>query len=153
MGSSDRNVTRRVFLAAAGVSAAVTALPSRPQAAELTAAERNNLKLVTDFCDAWTVPIDWDKLGSFLAADCKFRPTHTTPLVEGRDAIIMMLRGFAGKATSCQFEVLDSWARGPIVVNDRIDRFALPDQNMDIPVAGVFHVIDGKFAEWSDYTF
>lgn len=153
MGTPDRNVTRRFFLTTAGISAAVTALPSRPQAAELTVTERNNIKLVTDFCNAWTVPIDWNQLGSFLAADCIFRPTQTTPLVEGRDAIIMMLRGFAEKATSCQFEVLDSWARGPIVVNDRIDRFTLPDQNMEIPVAGVFHVIDGKISEWSDYTF
>ena len=144
MGTPDRNVTRRVFLTTAGISATVTALPSRPQAVEFTAAERNNIKLVADFCAAWTVPIDWDKLGSFLAADCKFRPTQTTPLVEGRNAIIMMLRSF---------EVLDSWARGPIVANDRVDRFALPDQNMEIPVAGVFYVIDGKIAEWSDYTF
>jgi limonene-1,2-epoxide hydrolase len=153
MGTLDRNVTRRVFLTTAGISATVTALPSRPQAVEFTAAERNNIKLVADFCAAWTVPIDWDKLGSFLASDCKFRPTQTTPLVEGRNAIIMMLRSFAEKATSCQFEVLDSWARGPIVANDRVDRFELPDQNMEIPVAGVFYVIDGKIAEWSDYTF
>ena len=153
MGNSGRDVTRRGFLATAGISAAATVLPSRTDAATLTVAERDNLKLVTDFCTAWGVPIDWNKIGSFLAADCKFRPTQTTPLVEGRDAIIMMLRGFAEEATSCEFEVLDSWARGPIVVNDRVDRFDLPEQSMEVPVAGVFHVIDGKIAEWSDYTF
>ena len=57
------------------------------------------------------------------------------------------------KPRRAEFEVVDSWARGPLVVNDRVDRFTLPDQSMEIPVVGVFHMIDGKIAEWTDYTF
>ncbi len=148
-----RDVTRRAFLAASGTGAAALVLPTRLGAAELTAAEQANLKVVNDMCAAWAVPMDWDKVGAFLAADCKFRPTQTTPVIEGRDAIIAMLSGFIDGATSCEFEVIDSWARGPIVVNERVDRFALPERNMEFPVAGVFHLIDGKIAEWSDYTF
>ena len=153
MKSADSGTSRRIFLATAGAGAAALALPRGARAAALTAAEQANLQVVNDFCAAWGVPIDWSRLGSFLAPDCKFRPTQTTPMITGRDAIIEMLRGFADKASACEFEVVDSWARGPIVVNDRIDRFTLPDQSMDIPVAGVFHLIDGKIAEWSDYTF
>ena len=153
MQNTNSGTSRRVFLAAAGGGAAALALPRGVRAAALTAAEQANLQVVNDFCAAWGVPLDWDRLGSFLAPDCVFRPTQTTPVITGRDNIVKMLRDFAGNATACEFEVVDSWARGPLVVNDRVDRFTLPDQSMDIPVAGVFHLIDGKIAEWSDFTF
>ena len=153
MQNTNSGTSRRVFLAAAGGGAAALALPRGVRAAALTAAEQANVQVVNDFCAAWGVPLDWDRLGSFLAPDCVFRPTQTTPVITGRDNIVKMLRDFAGNATACEFEVVDSWARGPLVVNDRVDRFTLPDQSMDIPVAGVFHLIDGKIAEWSDFTF
>ena len=153
MDIASRYPTRRTFLTAAGAGTLAAALPRRLRAAEPTAAEQANLDLVNGFCAGWTVPIDWDKLGAALAADCKFRPTQTMPVVEGRDAIIAVLQGFAREATAAEFEVVDSWARGPVVVNDRIDRFALPGNNMEVPVVGVFHVVDGKIAEWSDFTF
>ena len=153
MTHSDDILTRRGFLAVGGAGVGAVALAPRIWAAAPTASEQANLDVVNAFCAAWGVPLDWDRLGSFLATECKFRPSQTTPVIEGRDAIIGMLRDFAGTANSCEFEVLDSWARGPIVVNERVDRFALPDQSMEFPVAGVFHLIDGKIAEWSDYTF
>ena len=40
-----------------------------------------------------------------------------------------------------------------MVVNDRVDRFVLPDRSLDIPVVGVFHLIDDKVAEWTDFVF
>ena len=92
-------------------------------------------------------------MAAFLTADCIYRPTQTMDPITGPDAIVGMLRGFAGNASASEFEVVDTWARGPVVVNDRIDRFTLPDQSMEIPVVGVFHMIDGKIAEWTDFTF
>ncbi len=153
MNVADRYFTRRTFMTAAGAGTLAAALPRRLGAAEPTAAERANIELVNGFCAGWKVPLDWDRLGAALAADCRFRPTQTMPVVAGRDAIIAMLQDFAREATAAEFEVVDSWARGPIVVNDRIDRFALPGNNMEIPVVGVFHMVDGKIAEWSDFTF
>ena len=153
MNDSRRILTRRVFLATASVGAAVAALPARPRAVELTPAEEANLKVVNDFCAGWKVPVDWDHLGSFLAANARFRGTQDSPVNEGRDQIINGLRDYAGTATRCEFEVVDSWARGPIVVNDRVDRFTFPDRNDEFKVVGVFHVIDGKIAEWSDFVF
>lgn len=153
MAHSRRDVARRTFLAAAGAGAAAAALPRPAAAAAPTAAEQANLDAVNAFCADWKVPFDWDRLASALAADCKYRPTQETPLIEGRDASIAMLRGFAGAATACAFEVIDSWARGPVVVNDRLDRFVLPDRTLEIPVVGIFYLVDGKIVEWTDYTF
>ena len=153
MDDSQLIFTRRVFLATAGIGTAGAALPARPRAAELTPTEEANLKVVNDFCAGWKTPVDWDRLSSFLAADARFRGTQDSPVNEGRDQIINGLRDYAGTATQCEFEVVDSWARGPVVVNDRVDRFLFPDRNDEFRVVGVFHVVDGKIAEWSDFVF
>ena len=153
MKSTDAATTRRVFLATAGAGAAALALPRVARAAALTPAEEANVKAVNDFCALFTAPIGWDRMAAFLTSDCIYRPTQTMDAVTGPEAIVGMLRNFAGSATASEFEVVDTWARGPVVVNDRIDRFTLPDRSMEIPVVGVFHMIDGKIAEWSDFTF
>ena len=153
MQNADAGMSRRIFLAAAGGGAAALALPRGAQAAALTSAEKANVKVVNDFCAVFTAPIDWERMATFLTPDCIYRPTQTMDPVTGPDAIVGMLRGFAGNASASEFEVVDTWARGPVVVNDRIDRFTLPDQSMEIAVVGVFHMIDGKIAEWTDFTF
>jgi limonene-1,2-epoxide hydrolase len=50
-----------------------------------------------------------------------------------------------------RFQILDTWARGPMVVNERIDtfsNFALKSWHG----VGIFFLRDGKIAEWYDYT-
>ena len=108
---------------------------------------------MNDFCATFAVPFDWDKMASFLRDDCKYRASQTVRMVEGPDAIVGLLKSFAGNATSAGVEIVDTWARGPVVVNDRVDRFALPANNLDIPVVGVFYMVDGKIAEWTDFVF
>ena len=49
------------------------------------------------------------------------------------------------------FKILETFASGPIVINRRVDRFALK-QPLTVEVVGVFFVKDGKIKEWSDYT-
>ena len=131
--------------------AAVTVRPVG--AAQPTAVEQDNIGTVNDFCATFAVPFDWDKMASFLRDDCKYRASQTIPMVEGPGAIVGLLKSFAGNATSAGFEIIDTWARGPVVVNDRVDRFALPANNLDIPVVGVFYMVDGKIAEWTDFVF
>jgi limonene-1,2-epoxide hydrolase len=50
-----------------------------------------------------------------------------------------------------RFEILETWARGPMVINQRIDHF----RDFQIKAwhgTGVFFLKDGKIAEWFDYT-
>lgn len=110
------------------------------------------MKLVADFCAVWAAPMDVARLRPFLADDCVYRPTETTPARTGRDAIVASLEQFVGEATFCEFEVVETFARGPIVVNERWDRFVLPERRIDWHGVGVFYVKDGKIAEWSDFT-
>jgi limonene-1,2-epoxide hydrolase len=115
--------------------------------------EQANITVVNEFCAAFVAPLDWAHITSFLSADCKYRATQTTPVAEGHQAIEDLLKGFVDSATSIEFEMVDTWARGPVVVNDRVDRFTLPDRELEIPVVGVFHLVDGVIVEWSDFVF
>ena len=147
------DVTRRSLLATGGLSVMAAAVPGRALAAQPTALEQANIMVVNDFSAAFVAPLDWGRITSFLTDDCKYRATQETPMVEGHEAIVELLGGFLDTATSVEFELIDTWARGPVVVNDRVDRFTLPDRSLDIPVVGVFHLVDGKIAEWSDFVF
>ena len=154
MPRSDSRVTRRAFLAAGGIGAmASVAMSGQAAGSQLSTEEQANLTAVNDFCAAFTVPLDWDRIASFLRDDCKYRASQEIQMVEGPEAIVGLLGGFTGNATAVEFEMLDTWARGPVVVNDRVDRFVLPNRTLELPVVGVFYLVDGKIAEWTDFVF
>ena len=50
-----------------------------------------------------------------------------------------------------RFEILETWARGPMVINQRIDHF----KDFQIKAwhgTGVFFLKSGRIVEWFDYT-
>ena len=140
-------VTRAEFLAA-GLGIAVI-LP-RTAAAETTSAEKANLALVTDFCASFASR-DMSKIAAFLADNCVYRVTETAPPVMGKDAIERM-RTYVERSTKIEFKILDSWVKGPVVVNERIDSFEPAPPRSPYHLTGVFFVRDGKIAEWTDYS-
>jgi limonene-1,2-epoxide hydrolase len=151
MATSDH--TRRSFLHAAGwCGLAVAGLPRPLAAAEWTAAEKANVTVVNDMCAAWRAPLDFDRIGGYLSEDCVFRATETAPPIRGRQAIVDALQKMLGTASKAEFEVVQTFARGPIVVNERFDRFTTPERTIDWQGVGVFVLRDSKIAEWSDFT-
>jgi limonene-1,2-epoxide hydrolase len=144
---------RRRFLTRAGMATMATiGLPALASAAEWTAEEKANVAVVTDMCKAWVAPLNFERIGSFLTDDCVFRASETAPPVKGRQAIVDTLKKMLGAPSKAEFEVVQTFARGPIVFNERFDRFAMPKRNIDWHGVGVFMMRDGKIAEWSDYT-
>jgi limonene-1,2-epoxide hydrolase len=147
-GMSQRN--RRAFLTAAGAAAAFGVVPVL-HAATPTEAEQANIKAVTDFCAAWAGR-DLDTIMAFFADNCAYRPTDDRDLIKGRDAVSATIKGFLPRVV--RFEVLDTMAKGPMVVNERIDHF-MPDAQMPLRSwrgVGVFFLKDRKIVEWQDYT-
>ena len=146
-------VKRRQFLtlSVAGAAAAF-ALPTEAAAAELTAAEQANVKVVNDMCAAWTAPIDFDRIGKFLAEDCTFRASETSPPIKGRQAIVEGLRKMLGSPAKARFDIVQTFARGPMVVNERFDRFTLQNREINWNGVGIFYLKDGLISEWSDFT-
>jgi limonene-1,2-epoxide hydrolase len=121
---------------------------SHVAAAEMTAAEQANVQIVTDFCAAWPSH-DVAKVMAFFADNGAYRMTETTELAKGRDAVTARVKTIIDRVD--RFEVLDTFARGPMVVNERIDRFS----NFALKSwhgVGVFLIQGGKIVEWYDYT-
>jgi limonene-1,2-epoxide hydrolase len=136
-------MTRSQFLLA-GATLAIPAM-----AAEPTAAEKVNLSLVADFCAAFATR-DMTKISSYLAPDCSYRITETAMPAVGA-AAVERIRSYVERSSKIEFKILDSWARGPMVINERIDSFTRPDANPAYHLVGVFFIKDGKIAEWTDY--
>jgi limonene-1,2-epoxide hydrolase len=147
-GPSAAPLTRRTALtAAAGTTAALT-LSIRAHAAEWTNAEKANVQVVNDFCAAWPSH-DLETVMSFFADNAAYRVSETQEPVKGTEAVRQRIKGFLDRVQ--QFEVRETFAKGPMVFNERIDHFA------DGPLkswhgVGVFFLRDGKTVEWYDYT-
>lgn len=139
-------MTRGQFL---GGAAAATLVLARRADAEQTDGEQANLKLVTDFCGSFASR-DMSKIAAFLADDCVYRVTETAPATRGKDAI-ERIRNYVERSTKIEFKILESWVKGAVVINERIDSFEPPPRNSPYHLTGVFFVRDGKIAEWTDY--
>jgi len=149
MHNSERGLDRRSFLAAGlGAAATAAAFAAPVEAAEQTATEKANIQVVKDFCAAWPSH-DLDRIVGFFAENGSYRMTEAMEPSKGREALIARLKMIINNVT--QFEILDTWARGPMVINERIDRFT-NCQLKSWHGVGVFLVKDGKIVEWYDYT-
>ena len=137
-------MTRKSFLCALIGAVAVV------KAAEPTASEKANLDLVTRFCESFATR-DMAKISAFLSPEVVYRITDTAPAVRGAEAI-GRIRGYVERSTAIEFKILDSWVRGSVVVNERVDSFTRAEGNVSYHLTGVFLVKDGKIVEWADYS-
>jgi limonene-1,2-epoxide hydrolase len=71
--------------------------------------------------------------------------------VTGPDGIKSILGGMVGAIDEVDWVIHRQVAVGPIVMNERTDRFGKDGKWMDLPVAGVFEVHDGRITLWRDY--
>jgi limonene-1,2-epoxide hydrolase len=71
--------------------------------------------------------------------------------VHGSDAVRSVLAPMLGAATTIEWIVHRQAAEGPYVFNERLDRFEMPFGWLEVAVAGVWEVHDGKITLWRDY--
>ena len=141
-------LSRRNALTAAGAGLAWLGSTRGAAAADLSPAERANVQVVNDFCASWPSH-DLQKVMSFFADDGAYRMSERQEPSKGRAAVTEKINSFIGNVV--KFEVLETFARGPMVFNERIDHF----QNLGLKSwhgVGVFFLRDGKIVEWYDYT-
>ena len=152
MNATDFTASRREFLAAGGLGAALllAAGEARTDDAGASATEKANEELVNEFCATWET-MDLDKLASYLDDGIVFRMIDTAPFIEGKEAMIGGIQQFLATRQSARFEMLRSTAIGNVVVNERIDHFGREDGEDAFHVTGVFLVKQGKIVEWRDY--
>jgi limonene-1,2-epoxide hydrolase len=108
-----------------------------------------NEKLVQDFCAAWSRR-DIEKLLRFFTDDAVYHNMPMAP-VTGREAIRQVFELFVPPAEWIDWEVRHIASRGAVVFTERVDRFVMGGKRVELPVAGVFEIRDGKIAGWRDY--
>lgn len=127
-------------------------LAGQADAAQMSAQEKANLDVVAGFCKAWTTRDPKQILGFFSESGI-YRMSETTPPVTGPAGILERLGSWIESSDrGIEFEILESWAKGSIVVNHRIDRFLSSTRPLTWEGVGVFYVLGGRIQEWSDYT-
>ena len=79
--------------------------------------------------------------------------SETTPAVTGHAGVLQRLGSWIESSDKgIEFQILDTYAKGPMVVNHRIDRFMSSTRPLTWEGVGIFFVKDGKIREWNDYT-
>jgi limonene-1,2-epoxide hydrolase len=96
------------------------------------------------------VSMDLDGACELVADDVEY---DNVPIgkVHGPDGIKSVLGPMVGGLDGAEWVVHRQVASGDLVFNERTDRFGVGGRWMDLPVAGVFEVRDGKIVLWRDY--
>ena len=152
MDNSTEGLKRRtLFLAGSIGSLALVGLAGKAEAA---GPEQANVKLVEDFAKSWGAK-DTDSVmlsASFLADDASLRMFEDKPPVIGPAAYAAGFKSFISDGSRIKVKILQTFAKGPVVVNSRVDTVVAPGKpDQVIKVVGVFVVKDDKIKEWDDY--
>jgi len=109
----------------------------------------DKVDIVTRFCDAFSRR-NPDEILEFFTEDAVY---HNMPMpqVQGKAAIRTVLDMFVKPSQSVEFIILKIAVNDDVVLTERVDKFALGGKTVELPVAGVFELKDGKIAAWRDY--
>jgi limonene-1,2-epoxide hydrolase len=109
----------------------------------------SNADVVTDFIRRIEGK-DLEAALELLADDVEY---DNVPMgkVHGRDAVRDTLGGFLAGCDEIEWVVHRQAAEGDLVLNERTDRFRTGSGWMELPVAGVFELHDGRITLWRDY--
>jgi len=148
---------RRMLLAGAGAlgfgALAFAGGHDRPvEDVDTAEVEAANEDLVNRFCAAWAAR-DVEQLVPFLADDLVYQMFEGRPDLIGIDAFRAEIGPFLARLERVDWEVLRSRVIGPLVINDRIDRFYAGEGGRDMvfQVAGIFVVQNARIVLWRDY--
>jgi len=109
-----------------------------------------NIKTVLRFCEAFSRR-DPDEILEFFSDDAVY---HNMPMppVQGKAGIKAVFEMFLKPSEAVEFIVLKI-AEGDdgAVLTERLDKFSFGGKNVELPVAGVFELSEGKISAWRDY--
>ena len=89
-----------------------------------------------------------------VSDDCEYDNVPITK-VFGKEAMIQILSDFLAAATKVEWLINHQVRNGDmehgVVMNERTDRFEMDDRWIELDIAGLFVVSNGKIALWRDY--
>ncbi len=106
-------------------------------------------EIVNEFI-ARVVRMDLDAACELVSDDVEY---DNVPMgkVFGPDGIKGVLAQMVGMLDEVDWVIHRQVAAGSLVLNERTDRFGKDGKWIELPVAGVFEVIDGRITLWRDY--
>jgi limonene-1,2-epoxide hydrolase len=107
-------------------------------------------ELVRQFCALWS-KADAAAIAENMTEDAVY---HNIPMepVQGREAIRAFIEGFLATIDGIDFVVHRQVSDGGLVFNERTDIIRTKNgKSIELPVTGVFEVVDDKVAAWRDY--
>jgi len=139
-------------LFAAGLAPAASA-QDNSITASLADDERANIRLVDRFCKAWEA-MDLSQVTATMTEQCIYRQSQDTPPVTGHQAVYDLMQPWIETSHKITYEVLETFARGPVVINHRIDIYHSDDEarHLEWEGVGLFLIEDGLIREWQDFT-
>jgi limonene-1,2-epoxide hydrolase len=93
---------------------------------------------------------DYDSAVDYLTDDIEYQNMPLPP-VNGKQAVKDTLDMLLATAEGSEWVVHREVESGDLVMNERTDRFHVGGKWLELPVAGVFELRDGKIAVWHDY--
>jgi limonene-1,2-epoxide hydrolase len=94
---------------------------------------------------------DYDTALDLVTDDIEYH-NIPMPVVAGKQGVRDTLDMLLATAQGSEWVVHREVASGDVVMNERTDRFHTADGRwLELPVAGVFELRDGKIALWHDY--
>lgn len=97
---------------------------------------------------------DLDSACALMTEDCEYDNVPMSK-VFGIDAVKQVLGPFTAGCSEIDWVIVRQSSAGDmtsgIVLNERIDRFKMGERWVELPLAGVFEVKNGKIALWRDY--
>ncbi len=116
---------------------------------EVAMAQQNSLDVVTGFMSAME-KMNFDEGLSYVADDIEYVNSPGT-VVHGHSGVREVLEPFFAPIEENEFVILRKLSEGNLVVLERLDRHRIPQGWFELPVTGVFEVIDGKITYWREY--
>jgi limonene-1,2-epoxide hydrolase len=99
---------------------------------------------VRNFCAAWS-RLDVDELMAYFTDDAVYHNMPGPP-AKGREAVRRTIESFLKGWQKTEWEIVNIAAAGNVVLAERVDRTDAGGKHVDLPVAGVFEVVDGRSA-------
>ncbi len=109
----------------------------------------DNTDLVTAFCRAWSNR-HVDEILGYFTEDAVYHNMPMPPM-QGKPAIKTLLQQIVSPTSWIEWETLNIAEAGNIVFTERVDRFEMAGKKVELPVAGVFEIENGKIKAWRDH--
>ena len=85
-----------------------------------------------------------------LDENISYENMPTSPVI-GKANVRKVLGGFLSPATEVEWQIVSECEIGEMVYNERLDRFLVNGGWLELPIAGVFRVLNGRIVLWRDY--